>query len=313
MINPSTKVYWFIPDGVRGDWLFQLAEDGELPNIGQMIQKGVSGYSIPAFPSHTPTNYATLCTGSYPEVHGVSDGPIRMTGSPLTRPIRGFSSAARQVPAIWNILDDAGKKVIVFSVPGSTPPELINGITIRGRWSGWGVETPPILFTTDKVERNAISLAGFALTRQIFVGSSIRWKNPPKYFHAPKEIVLSAHGLTLYGFIYDNSDDGTLNYSHILFSSDKERPLSTLSARQWSEWIPVTLSQKGVSFESYVKIKIIHLSGDGKSLRIRFYFSSINRLLVDPQNVFHTMMTGKSIPAVDYVDDWPHQLVLNQA
>src|SRR3989344_8394414 len=95
------KLYWFIPDGVRAEPdlfnMFQWAKDGKLPNIKRLIENGSYGYSYPNFPSHTPTNFATLLTGAYPEVHGVNDGPGHTLGKPLdTVTVPGFRSVAKK-------------------------------------------------------------------------------------------------------------------------------------------------------------------------------------------------------------------------
>ena len=59
----ASKLYWFIPDGMRTDPdlfnIFKWAEEGKLPNIKRMMNQGSYGYSIPQFPSHTPVNFAT--------------------------------------------------------------------------------------------------------------------------------------------------------------------------------------------------------------------------------------------------------------
>ena len=99
------KLYWFIPDGLRAEdeifKIFEWANSDELPNIHQMMLKGSYGYSRPVFPSHTPTNFATLMTGEYPDVHGVADGAMRHLGFPLSTVFKGgFSSSAKLMPSI---------------------------------------------------------------------------------------------------------------------------------------------------------------------------------------------------------------------
>ena len=138
------KLYWFIPDGVRAEPglfnIYKWAEEGYLPNIKKLMDRGSYGFSYPNFPSHTPTNFATLLTGAYPEVHGVDDGPMRVIGKPLDKvAVPGFRSTAKKVPPIWKTLEDEGLKVAILSVPGSTPPEVNKGVVLRGRWGGWGV------------------------------------------------------------------------------------------------------------------------------------------------------------------------------
>ena len=114
--SDQTKLYWFIPDGMRADPdlfnIFEWAEQGELPNIKKMMDQGSYGYSIPVFPGHTPVNFATLLTGSNPDVHGVADGPMHIQGYPLNMvSLGGFSSVAKKVPAIWYTLEKNGYKV----------------------------------------------------------------------------------------------------------------------------------------------------------------------------------------------------------
>jgi len=145
------QLYWLVPDGVRADpkvfTMFDWARAGKLPNIKKMMDMGTYGYSKPVFPGHTPTNFATLMTGTYPEIHGVNDGPMRVVGKPLdTVAVPGFRSTAKKVTPIWKTLEEQGKKVALISMPGSTPPEIQKGIVLRGRWGGWGADYQPIIF-----------------------------------------------------------------------------------------------------------------------------------------------------------------------
>ncbi|MEK6916663.1 MAG: alkaline phosphatase family protein, partial [Nanoarchaeota archaeon] len=113
----TVKLYWLIPDGMRADPdvfnIYDWAENGELPNIKRMMDQGSYGFSIPVFPGHTPVNFATLLTGSYPKTHGVADGPMHIEGRPLDKvAIGGFSSVAKKVDPIWVTLENNGKKVM---------------------------------------------------------------------------------------------------------------------------------------------------------------------------------------------------------
>ena len=117
-----TKLYWFIPDGMRADPqlinVYRWAQEGKLPNIKKMMDNGAYGYSVPDFPSHTPVNFASLLTGAHPAVHGVSDGPMRIQGNPLLKPsLGGFWSSAKKVSPIWTVLENADKKVACSSIP----------------------------------------------------------------------------------------------------------------------------------------------------------------------------------------------------
>jgi predicted AlkP superfamily phosphohydrolase/phosphomutase len=147
----QVRLFWLTADGLRADQeLFQMykwANEGELPNIKKLMDRGVYGYSTPSFPTLTSNNIATLHTGATAKVHGIVEGAMRAEGYPLDQAgINGFSSASKKVAPSWSILEKAGKNTVVLSVPGSTPPELLNGVTIRGRWGNWGCDTPAITF-----------------------------------------------------------------------------------------------------------------------------------------------------------------------
>ena len=120
-IQPHSKlkekrVYWLIPDGFRAEpttmKIYEWAQKGLLPNILWMMKNGSYGYSIPVFPGHTPSNTASLVTGTYPSIHGVSDGGMRTVGYPIAMANKnGYSSVTKKVPPIWYTLEERGKKV----------------------------------------------------------------------------------------------------------------------------------------------------------------------------------------------------------
>ncbi len=187
----AQRLHWFIPDGMRADpdvmTVFEWAQSGELPNIKALMDRGAWGYSIPTFPTHTPTNFATLLTGAYPERHGVADGPMHVEGHPLQRPsVGGFSSVARKLPAVWTLLEGAGKRPFLLSVPGSTPPELRGGgMTVRGRWGGWGADLHSMIFEQASTERllevgrgARLFFLGDDLTRFVEMKPAEGWTGP---------------------------------------------------------------------------------------------------------------------------------------
>lgn len=318
--SKATKLYWFIPDGMRAEPdmfnIYKWAQEGKLPNIKKLMDSGSYGYSISDFPSHTPTNFASLLTGAHPVVHGVADGQMHIEGFPLDKPsVKGFASTAKKVAPIWKILEDAGKKVVLLSIPGSTPPELKNGITIRGRWAGWGADTQAIVFESkSKLEERRSVGRGFRL---FFLGEPLtkfvdrkeanNWKEVPVSYSQPFEAVLSAWGTDFNIYIYDLKDDNQTSYDRVLFSSPKEKKLADIPQGEWSEWIPVVLKWQDSSFDSQVKFKVIKLWPDGQ-FRIRVFFNNINRFLTEPSEVAQEITEGIG-PMVDFVDNWPQQLI----
>lgn len=317
--NSKTKLYWFIPDGMRADTdlisVYKWAEEGKLPNIKKMMDNGSYGYSIPVFPSHTPVNFAALLTGTYPIVNGVSDGPMRVAGKSLEKPsVGGFTSQAKKVSPIWTVLENAGDKVALLSIPGSTPPELKKGIVIRGRWGNWGSDDAALIFepTEKQAEMKSVG-AGFRLfyfgdTLTKFVDEKNTASASVKSYSPVREAKLSAHGLDIFVFMFDSTNDGKTNYDSMALSFKEDGSVfAVIPQGQWTDWVPVTLKFQDQPYDSNVKIKAIKIWDDGQ-FRIRVLYNNLNKFVTMPENVAKEM-TDNLGPMVDFVDNFPAQLI----
>lgn len=337
----TLKLYWFIPDGLRADpslfTIFQWAEEGLMPNLKKMMDSGSYGYSIPVFPGHTPTNFATLLTGSTPRVHGIADGPMHIEGYPLKMVSKGgFSSVAKKVPPIWYTLEENNLLSTILSVPGSTPPELDAGITLRGRWGGWGMDFPAVIFHTaddialrqDQGTDNRVFNFGSELTKYIKATDPTEWQlTLPDSYSPLREITMTQWGTSVYGCIYDASDDNIINYDHVLFSLDKKNEMARLSEGQWSGWQPIQLNWEmqndyniytpkkmawertlsSVPLNTEVDINVIKL-GTPDFFRIHFFYNNLNQYLAKPSYIAQDILDELG-PMVDFPDNYPPQLI----
>lgn len=324
---PATKLYWFIPDGMRAEPelfnIYQWAAEGKLPNIRRMMERGSYGFAKPVFPSHTPANFASLFTGSYPEVHGVNDGPMHTEGNPLGQvSITGFSSAAKKVEPIWVTLERMlSCEPVLLSVPGSTPPELKSGMTIRGRWGRWGADFPAINFQDSastvfqNVDPNAARLfyQGPRLTQPATKEAAQGWTLGVRSYSPALEATLTAWGATVYAQVSDSTDNGRIDYDTVTFSTNKVDQLCALKGGAWSDWVPITLKwqlpaqQLERAVATSVKIKVIRLESDGQ-FRVRFLYNQLNKHLTEPDYIAEELIKGAG-PMVDFVDNFPPQLI----
>jgi len=340
-VTGRPKLYWFIPDGLRCEpvtfRVYEWARKGLLPNFQKVMQSGSFGYSIPVFPGHTPTNFATLLTGTTPKVHGVADGPMRIEGYPLKMVSKGgFSSIAKKVPPIWYTLEKEDVVSGILSIPGSTPPEINMGVTIKGRWGGWGLDFPAINFHSaqdielkkDQGFGNRVFYFGSELTRFLNCQPPADWAiDLPKSYSQPREIRITNWGETIYGYIYNSKDNSDHHYDSVLFSKDKQTVLANLKEGQWSNWCPVKLRWEtkndynintpkrmlwerdlsSITINTEVKIKVIRL-GRKDSFRIRFIYNNLNKYLVRPTHMAEDIIESVG-PMVDFVDSYPPQLI----
>lgn len=323
-VPSQLKVYWFIPDGLRADpdvfQIYEWARQGHLPNLKKMMDEGSYGYSIPVYPGHTPTNFATLFTGEVPKTHGISDGPLRPFGYPLSQVTRsGFSSVSKKKEPIWYTLEQNNLTTALVSVPGSTPPETTKGSIVKGRWSNWGVDFQSVIFQSSN-DADFIKNVGFN-DRSFGFGKRLslfrrarepdRWRLEERSFSPPREVELEHWGFKVYALLFDSQNDQKEHYDCVLFSPDRKALLLRLCEGQWSGWLPVQLRQKQNDIDyvagSFVKIKVIRL-GEKDFFRFRFLYDGLNDSQTVPQELFAAVhkMTG---PMVDFVDNFPAQLI----
>jgi len=314
----SVKLNWFIPDGLRADpdifTVFKWAREGKLPNIKRMMDEGAYGYSIPTFPSHTPTNFATLLTGTYPTSHGVADGPMRTEGHTLQKPtIGGFSSNARKIPAIWSEFS-GDKKIVLLSLPGSTPPEIKqNGITIRGRWGGWGADFHSVIFERKSVDqriklarKSKLFFLGMDLTQFVEPTSNFDWSSPggsAQELYIPMTIYNSP----LHAKLQKSKKYSGADYDVIAFSRNKNTVDATLRKGEWSNWFPIDVTWKNQKVETNVKFHVVDV-GPGDYFRIRIVIDNLNSSIVQPSSVSEDLKADIG-PMVDFVDNFPPQLI----
>ena len=322
--DPGRRLLWFAPDGFRADPqvfdVFRWAREGRLPALRRMMETGTYGYCRPTFPGHTPTNFATLFTGAYPEVHGVNDGPMRVEGRPLeSASVGGFSSAAKLVEPVWVTLErELRTDPILLSIPGSTPPELERGETIRGRWGNWGPDFHPVVFQDAaglpperlRGQGSRLFFFGPELTRHVEKRPAAGGAGAGSSFSPPLEARLEAWGATLLATIRDETDDRVVSYDRISFSLEGGRgEVAALGAGAWSDWIPVRLSWSppgsgaAVPVDSSLRVKVVRLEADGR-FRALVLFDQLNRHVVDPPELAVELSRAVG-PMVDFPDSFP--------
>ncbi len=194
--------------GIDGaDWgvIEVLWAEGKLPHLRSLAERGVraglaTDYGI------SPVIWTTMATGVTPERHGVTDF-VAVTPQG-TVPV---SSRTRRVPALWNILSEAERRVGVVGWWATWPAEPIVGVLVSDR-AGRGLERevhPP------EME------AAYAEWRKEAMRGKGTFPRPVR--HRDEPVALAAERLVAADFdlllVYFNGVD-------------------TISHRQWRYWAP---------------------------------------------------------------------------
>jgi predicted AlkP superfamily phosphohydrolase/phosphomutase len=120
-------------DGLTFRILDPLIERGLLPNFQKLREQGCTAILESKYPPLTPPAWTSLSTGLKPARHGVYDYWMYASEAEggSARSIH-VQTQRRGGKAIWNILSEYGKQVLVVNVPTTYPPEAVNGIMISG-------------------------------------------------------------------------------------------------------------------------------------------------------------------------------------
>ncbi|MEL7061580.1 MAG: alkaline phosphatase family protein, partial [Acidobacteriota bacterium] len=126
-------------DGADWDFMLPLIRDGQLPNLERLMREGTYGTLASMRPTLSPAIWTTIATGASPADHGIlhfyNQRPVlarwwnRLHNfGELHR--RMFTNADRQRRAIWNLVSDAGREVLVVGYHNTFPVEDVEGMMV---------------------------------------------------------------------------------------------------------------------------------------------------------------------------------------
>jgi predicted AlkP superfamily phosphohydrolase/phosphomutase len=123
-------------DGATYDLLRPWFEQGELPNLRHLVERGATGELTTVIPPYTPVAWPSIMSGKNPGKHGVFDFMYRDRDQAGFE-ISFYNRSHVDAKFIWQIVGDQGRKVGVINIPMTYPPEPVNGFMITG------LMTPP--------------------------------------------------------------------------------------------------------------------------------------------------------------------------
>jgi len=116
-------------DGATFDVINPLIEEGLMPNLAKLIERGASGPMLSTIPPISGPSWLSLATGMKPEKISVYDFCNRKDNSYRLQGITSTDYAGR---AIWDYLGKTGKLVGILNYPLCRPPYRVNGFMSAG-------------------------------------------------------------------------------------------------------------------------------------------------------------------------------------
>lgn len=119
-------------DGADWEHIHPLLDEGLLPNLELLLERGVMGNLATLQPVLSPMLWNSIATGKLADKHGVHGF---MEPDPDSGGARPFSSLSRKCKAIWNILNQEGYRSNVVGWWASHPAEPINGAIVTNMFN----------------------------------------------------------------------------------------------------------------------------------------------------------------------------------
>jgi predicted AlkP superfamily phosphohydrolase/phosphomutase len=117
-------------DGATFDLVGPWVEQGKLPNLARLMNRGVHGPLRSTIPPWSFQAWSSFMTGKNPGQHGIYDF---FRTPPGTYDLEFVNAGHRRGGAtLWDLLSRAGRRVVSIAIPGTYPPDPVNGVMISG-------------------------------------------------------------------------------------------------------------------------------------------------------------------------------------
>jgi len=127
--HKKRKLFVLGLDGATWDVLLPLIEEGWMPTLKAIMEKGAWGDLESIIPPVTGPSWTSFATGKNPGKTGVFDYFVREPNKYILKPI---SSVHLKDSTFWDFLSSVGYRVGIVAFPMLYPPYEINGFMLSG-------------------------------------------------------------------------------------------------------------------------------------------------------------------------------------
>lgn len=140
MLNPSAARVLLI-GWDAADWrlIRPLLDQGEMPHLRRLMQRGVSSSINTLFPAYSPLLWTSIATGKRAYKHGILGFTEPAADKSGVQPI---SNRSRTAAALWNIVSESGGRSLVIGWWPTFPAEPIDGVMVSDQFVPTGMFDP---------------------------------------------------------------------------------------------------------------------------------------------------------------------------
>jgi 2',3'-cyclic-nucleotide 2'-phosphodiesterase (5'-nucleotidase family) len=293
--KPSAeRVIFFSSDGMRQDLAEAFVADGGMDTYAGLLDTGVKASAagmLQAFPPNTGVGWATMATGTWPSEHGSTNNTFHRTGGTFTSGTSFATTGILQADTIPQAAERAGKTVVSMEwvaargyVPALQGPvvDFRSFFGRRGIVLNYDLPGQPAGANAFGVEYQRV---GAPATGIAALSDATGWTNVPASFSTAKQLQFDTVNSSLVNdtvdvYIYDSTNDSTVNYDRALFvlgrdGKDGSKKLYDLAADEWGDAKVLMDTGFGSGRVGGFLSKVIDLEPDLS--RVRIYFTSITR------------------------------------
>jgi len=139
--QPRKRVLFIGFDAADTELIDQWCEDGVLPHIAQMRQRGIWGRLQTTAEVVHVSAWPSIFTGAPPDEHGLYHAYVMQPGQ--QNPVRPRPDQS-PVPFFWRLLSDQGKRCVVMDAFMTCPLQPFNGSQVV-EWGTWSWFSEPTI------------------------------------------------------------------------------------------------------------------------------------------------------------------------
>ena len=292
----AAKAILFASDGMRQDLVQKYVDEGVMPTYENMLDTGVKASGaglLQGFPPNTGVGWATLATGTWPGEHGSTNNTFFRTGEGNFNNRTAFAdTGVLQADHIAQAAERAGKSVVAMEwvAARSLVPALQGPVVdFRSFFGGRG-----IVLNYDLPGQTAAAFGvqyqrlGAPATGVAALADATGWSAVPASFSTAKEASFTQNDTRIPGggiwdvYIYDSTNDSTVNYDHALVvnrsaAKNGSAAAATLTEGEWAD-AKVTLTASAGALAGRTAgfyMKLVDLAPDLSQFRL--YFTAVQR------------------------------------
>ena len=281
-------------DAALPDLISRFAQEGNMPNVNGLMDKGFFSRMITTFPPLTAAAWGAITSGAGPGTAAIPSLMVHEPGEPLDKWHTSFDRRMLQAETLWEAGARAGLRTVLVNWPVTYPLKIDNGIQLAASLNPpfryfymplWDIASSAI-FSTRKERCNQVP--GRAV--QVVLKSASGWSDVPDHRGQPLEIEIDvpptyAKGPHYNVLVLDSKGSG---YDRVIVSPTKNasQKVAEITEGKRSDWITETF-----------------VDSSGKKTKGRFYFHVVRSAADDFKLYQSAVNTAEMITIPDSLTD----------